>query len=160
SHELAPTKFAGPKVLQPTLQITKPVTRIAEKPPVQEASWNLERLNKQTARLLPPSPLPEDDDEMEDSETGRGDSYGLRGVIYPGKDKHIQFEEQDDGAHDQPPSLPRPEQAEKVQDDRFHTESSLETPAPFHTWQRLDRLPQSKVQPPQAIALSWDSKGE
>ncbi|MCJ1343817.1 hypothetical protein MMC31_002014 [Peltigera leucophlebia] len=161
SHELAPTKFAGPKVFQPTLQITTPVTRIAEKPLVQEAFWNLERLNKKTARLLPVSlPLPEDDDEMEDSKTGRGDSYSLRGVIYPGQDKHIQFEEQDDGAHDQPPSLPRPEQADKAQDDRFQTEPFLETPAPPHTWQRLDRFPRPKAQLPRAIASSWDFKGE
>ena len=61
------------------------MTRIAEKPLVQEASWNLEWLNKKTVRLLSPSPLPEDDDEMEDSEIEKGDSYGLRGAIYPGQ---------------------------------------------------------------------------
>lgn len=62
-------------------------------------------------------PFPKDDDELKNSATVRGDRYGLRGALYPGQDKHIQFEEQDDGAHDwltsqhnqkRTPSLPRP----------------------------------------------------
>ena len=79
SHELAPAKLSEPKVLQPTLQVTAPVTRIADRPLAQQVSRNLERLNEKITQ--PPSlfpPLSEDDDEMGDSATARGDSYGLR----------------------------------------------------------------------------------
>ena len=91
---------------------------------------------------------------MGDSATARGNSYGLRGALYPGQDQHIQFEKQDDGAHDQLPSLPRPQQADKVQNDRFQTEPFVEIPAPDPIWQRLDQSPQSKLQLGRAIASS------
>ena len=161
NHRLAPAKLSEPKVLQPTLQVTTPVTRIADRPLAQQVSRNLERLNEKITR--PPSlfpPLSEDDDEMGDSATARGDSYGLRGALYPGQDQHIQFEKQDDGAHDQPLSLPRPQQIDKVQDDRFQTEPFLETPVPLPISQCLDQSPQSEVQSARAIVSSWDFKKE
>lgn len=91
SSELISTKFAGLKVFQPTLQVTIPVTKIIKKPPIQKASQNLKQRNKKTARLfLSFLPLLEDN-EIENSKTRRGDSQGLRGMIYPGQDKQVQF---------------------------------------------------------------------
>ena len=75
SHKLAPTKFSEPKVLQPTLQITTPVTRIAERPLTQQTSRNLEGLNDKIARLPFLSTPPLEDEEKEDNVTGRGDSH-------------------------------------------------------------------------------------
>ncbi len=43
---------------------------------------------------------------------------------------------------------------------RFQTEPCVENPVPLPRWQRLDRSPQSKVQPARAIASSWDFKRE
>ncbi len=131
----------------PTLQVTIPATGTAAKPLAQQPSQKLEELNEKITQ--PPSfslPLSEDDDEIGDSTIAKGDSYGLRGVLYLGQDQHIQFEKQDDGAHDQPPFLPRPEQADKVQDDRFQTEPFLETPVPLLVLQCLDQSPKSEVQ--------------
>ena len=128
---MAPTKFAGPKVLQPTLQITTPVTRIAEKPLVQQASQNLERLSEKTARSPSLSPPPPEDDKMEGSTTIRADSHGMKSALHPGQDRQVQFEDQDDGVYDRP--------------------------TPQH-YQR--KTSQSKVQLTQAIVSSWGFKGE
>lgn len=99
-----PTAASRPQDFWPTSRFTKPAVRSVEKPLVEQISRNTGRLNKKTARLpLPSSPLPEDDDEMEDIATARGDSYGLRDTLFPGQGIHIRFEVQDDAAYDQSP---------------------------------------------------------
>ena len=145
------------KKYQHTSRVTKPAGRNSERPIANQVLRNQDRLNNRTMRSPSLSPPPSEDEEMEDSVTVRGNSYRLRGALYPGQD---QEEKRDGGAHDQPPSLPRPQQADKVQDDRFQTEPCVENPVPLPRWQRLDRSPQSKVQPARAIASSWDFKRE
>lgn len=101
---------------------------------------------------------------MENSAAAKDDSHGLSDALYPGQDKHIQLEEQDDGAHihsvfqqnqKRAPSLLRPEQVDKVQDDCFQPDLFLETPV-LSMWQCLDQSPQSKVKLHRAIASPWD----
>lgn len=100
SHESAPVKVSGPQDFYPSPQLTKPAVRSIEHPLAQPESRKLERLNEKTIQRPSFSlPLPKDDDEMENSAAARDDSHGLSGALYPGQDKHIQLEEQDDGAH-------------------------------------------------------------
>ena len=214
SHKSALTQVSRPQDFWPISRLTRPAIRSVEKPLVQQTSQNLERLSEKTARPPSFSPPPPDDDEMEDSATVGDDDYGMRGVLHPGQDRQVQFEDQDDGVYDRPlplslslpenddikdsaividryemgdalpprqekqtqldeeddgvydipesrhyqkkkPPLPRPQQADEVQDDRFQTEPFLENSVSLPIWQRLDQSPQSKVQLAQAIASSW-----
>lgn len=43
---------------------------------------------------------PSKDEKIEDSITIRDNSYGMRGALYPGQDKKVQFESQDDRIYD------------------------------------------------------------
>ena len=40
---------------------------------------------------------------MKDSATVRGDSHVMRGLLHPGQEKQVQFENQDDKVYDRPP---------------------------------------------------------
>lgn len=98
--------------------------------------------------IWPPSlspPLLEDGDEMEDSAITKSDCYSLTIALYSSQDKYIQFKRQDNGAHDQLPSLSRSYQTDKVQNYRFQTQPFFETPVSLLILQYLDQLTQSKI---------------
>ena len=77
------------KKFQPTLRITKVVGKNLKRTLTNQASKNQDRLNNRNIRSPSLSPLPSEDEEMEDSVTVRGDSHIIRGVLYPGKEKQV-----------------------------------------------------------------------
>ena len=163
SEKLAPTKISKPKDPWPTLLVMEPsVKRIASVP-------------------LPFIPLSKDDD-MERSTVVTGCRYEMGGVSSLSQEKRIQLDEENYKVSDvaepmrcqeETLSLPKWQEVADVKTDcsgtkesiptimgkgktRFQVESFHETPVPLPVWQRLDQLPQSKVQLTRAIASSWD----
>lgn len=92
----ASLKLPGPRNFQQTLRVTKPAGKNSERSVSHQAFKNLDRLNERTARSPSLSPPPPEDEEIEDSATVRGNSYGMRGALQSGQDKQVQFEGQDD----------------------------------------------------------------
>ena len=172
------------KKFQPTLRITKAVGRNLERTLTNQVSKNQDRLNNRNTRLPSLSPPPSEDEEMEDSVTVRGDSHVMRGVLYPGKEKQVQFENQDDKVHDRPtpqyyqrktPPPTHPKEIAKMEADqlvaketipirmaedknRFQVGAFLDTPVTLPMWQLLDRSPQLRVQLACAMASSCPTR--
>lgn len=174
------------KKFQPTSRITKPAGRNSERPIANQVLRNQNRLNNRTMPSLSLSPPPSEDEEMEDSVTVRGNSYGMRGALHPGQDKQVQFESQDDGVYDRPPipsphyqrKAPPPPKLQETTEmevdrllaketipikmaegkDRFQVGAFLDTPVTLPIWQLLDRSPQLRVQLARAIASSRPTK--
>ena len=115
---------------------------------------------------------------MEDSVTVRGDNRVMGGVLHPGQEKQVQFENQDDKVHDRPtpryyqrktpPSL-HPQEIAKMEADqlvaketipirmaeginRFQVGAFFDTPVTLPIWQLLVQSPQLRVQLARAMA--------
>ena len=172
------------KKFQPTSRVTKPAGRNSEKSLGNQTSKNLNRLSERTIRSPSLSPPPPEDDEMEDSVTIRGDSYGMRGALDPGQERQVRFEDQNDGAYDRPtpqhyqqktPPPPKPQEVIRVETDqsitketipikmaegksRFQVDTFLDTQVTLSIWQLLDRSPQLRVQLARAMASSRPTK--
>ncbi len=172
------------KKFQPTSRIPKAVERNLEETITNQASKNQDRLNNKNTRSPSLSPLFSEDEEIEDSVTVRGDNHVIRCALHPGKEKQVQFENQDDKVHNRPttryyqqktPPPPYLQEIAKIQADqlvaketipirmaegknRFQVGEFLDTPITLLMWQLLDRSPQLKVQLARAMASSCPTK--
>lgn len=180
----APPRVTRPENSQPISRVTKPAGRSSERSIAHKTSRNLNRLNDRMTRFPSLSPPPLEDEGMEDSTTVRNNSYRTRGALSLDQDKLVQFDDQDDGVHDQPapryyhrktPS-PKPQETSRPRGnravtketipmkmaegkERFQVGAFLDTATPF-IWQRLDRFSQLKVQLARAIASSFFNQRE
>ena len=171
SQNSAPPKVPRTRNSQPTSRVTKPVERNLEKSVTNKALRNLDQLNERTNRSSSLFPPPPEDKEIEDSATIRGDNYKMRGTLFPGQDKQVQFENQDDGVHERPaprhyqrktPPAPKSPEAVRNQDNRavvketisikmaegkdcFQVGEYLDSPVTLPMWQLLDQSPQLRV---------------
>ncbi len=164
-------KILEAKKFEPTLRITKAVRRNLERTLTNQALKNQDRLNNRNTQSLSLSPPPSEDKKMKDSITVRADSHVMRGVLHPGWEKQVQFENQDDKVYDKPtsrysqrktPPPPHPQEIAKMEADqlvaketipirmakgknRFQIGAFLGTPVTLSMWQLLDRSPQLKI---------------
>lgn len=88
------------KKFQLTSRVIKAVGRDSEKTVTNQISKNQDQLDNRNIRSTFLFPLPFEDEEIEDSATIKGDSYGMRGALHPGQDRQVQFGDQDDGVYD------------------------------------------------------------
>ena len=63
---------------------------------------NLNKSNDRVMRSLSFSPLPLESEDIEDNATVRGYSYSMRDALFPGQDKRVNFDNDNNGVHDQP----------------------------------------------------------
>ncbi len=174
------------KKFQPTSRITKVVGRNLERTLTNQVSKNQDRLNNRNTRSPFLSPPYSEDEEMEDSVTVKGDSHVMRGELHPGKEKQVQFENQDDKVHDRPtsryyqrktPTPLHPQEIAKMKADqlvakenipirmaegknRFQVGAFLDTLITLPMLQLLDWSPQLKVQLARAMASSCLTRRE
>lgn len=73
--------------------------RNSEKLVANQALKNLDRLNERTYCSFSVFPSTPEDEEMEASATIRRDNYEMRGTLFLGQNKQVQFENQGDGVH-------------------------------------------------------------
>ncbi len=155
------------KKFQSPSRITKAVEWSLERTLTNQASKNQDRLNNRNTRSHFLSPSPSEEEEIEDSVTVLGDSHVMRGVLHPGKEKLVQFENQDDKVHDRPNpqyyqrktlSPPHPQEIDQMEADqlvaketipirmaegknRFQVDAFFDTPVTLPMWQLLDQSP-------------------